>query len=100
MRNVLLPMTSLAPMDLTRCTEAARRLLEELGLAAYRFAIEPGETSWELRLECSAPEGWSSLVVPFDHEALAATLVDPVAHERMLDSWRDELRGCRLLPRS
>lgn len=87
----------LSGAELARCTEAARQLLEALELAAYRFAVEPGETSWELRLESASSTGWRAYTIPIDHELLAATLESPKARERVLASWDGQLAACRRL---
>jgi hypothetical protein len=38
-------------------------LLEQLGLAAYVFAIEPQEDQWQLKIECGIAEGWETVTV-------------------------------------
>lgn len=80
--------------DLERATEAARALLEELGLEAYLFAIEPREGDWELKLECALKEGWQTIALPVELDLLLASRTESGARARLLQSWRDRMAAC------
>ena len=44
--------------DLLQAREAARTLLERLGLEAYLLEVESRDEQWELRVECVVSDGW------------------------------------------
>jgi hypothetical protein len=85
----------MSPTELARCTQTAARILEELGLAAYQFAVEPRDDEWDVLIECSAQDGWHTLSLPIDHDALAKALDDGEEHDRILADWGRELSFCR-----
>ena len=80
--------------DLQRVTDAAGALLEELGLDAYLFAIEPREDDWELKLECAFKDGWQTVTLPVDVELLLASRTDNAARARLLQSWSCRFTAC------
>lgn len=80
--------------DLERATAAAGALLEEMGLDAYLFAIEPREGDWELKLECALQEGWQTITLPVDLDLLLASRAESSARARLLQSWSERLTAC------
>jgi len=74
---------------------AVELILDELGLRAFVFTLEPKEGGWELHLDCSTEEGWQSIALPADIGALRASLGDPGTRERLREDWRARLRACR-----
>ena len=68
--------------------------IEELGLEAYLFAIEPREGDWELKLECAFKEGWQTITLPVDVELLLASRTDSAARARLLQSWSERFTAC------
>lgn len=80
--------------DLKGATEAARALLEELGLEAYLFAVEPREGDWELKLECALEEGWQTIALPVELDLLLASRTETDARARLLSSWGGRLAAC------
>lgn len=79
---------------LAEAREAAGAALEELGLAAYLFEVEPREGPWELRVECAVPEGWETLIVPVDRRQLLASRTDRALRDQLLADWRRALAAC------
>jgi hypothetical protein len=75
--------------------EIISSLLEELGLAAYVFAIEPQEDRWQLKIECGIAEGWETVTVPVDIQALLASRTDADVRKRLLQKWDAKLDACR-----
>jgi tRNA(Ser,Leu) C12 N-acetylase TAN1 len=80
--------------DLEGATEAARALLEELGLEAYLFAVEPREGDWELKLECALEDGWQTIALPVELDLLLASRTETDARSRLLRSWGSKLAAC------
>lgn len=85
----------MSPTELARCTEAAGRILESLGIAAYQFAIEPRDGQWDLLVECSADDGWRVLSVPVERAALASALDDDAMAAGIREEWALALGACR-----
>ena len=81
--------------ELEQATQTAAALLDELGLAAYLFAIEPREGGWELKVECAIEEGWEAITLPVDIQLLLSSRADPDARKRVLETWAPRLAACR-----
>lgn len=78
--------------ELQFATAAARLLLEELGYANWSFSLEPHfDTPWELRLECSAPDGWRAYSFPVDASELVRSLDDEPTRRRLHAEWAGRL---------
>jgi len=75
--------------------EAVSSLLEELGLAAYVFAIEPQEGQWQLKIECGIAEGWETVTVPLDVQTLLASRTQAEVRKNLLRTWGAKLAACR-----
>lgn len=73
---------------------AVEHILDELGLRAFVFTLEPKEGGWELHLDCSMEEGWQSITLPADIGELRTSLGDPAVRERLREDWRARLRAC------
>ncbi len=86
---------SLSAAQLEGATEATYALLDALGLSAYRFAIEPRETAWALKLECAVAEGWEAVTLPVDIDLLLASRTDADARARIANAWAAALTACR-----
>jgi len=82
--------------ELQQAAEAARLMLEELGFAQWSFSLEPHfEGPWELRLECSAPDGWRAYSFPVEPQELIRSLDDPQTRRRLLAEWGGRLACAR-----
>jgi hypothetical protein len=79
--------------------EVAARLLDQLGLEAYLFEVEPGPEEWTLRVECAASDGWRVATIPFPKTDLMASSADPVTFSRLLDTCRGHLWDCSVQQR-
>lgn len=86
----------LSSADLIQAREAAAELLEELGLDAYLFEIEPRDGQWELRVECAIEEGWENVVLPVPKALLLAGRDDVDARQQLLTDWRERLAACKV----
>lgn len=99
---------NLTGKNLAEAKETVGNLLEQLGLSAYLFEVEPHENFWEVRVECaidsdtqgcvSAAEdrtpraaGWQSSVLNVDDKALHACRTDRHFRDQMLSEWRKRL---------
>ncbi len=84
--------------ELSRARETVARILEEMGLEAFLFEIEPRPGAWELRVECAIDNagGWETLTLAVPAELLrAAAGGQPQAHDRLLSLWKGQLAACR-----
>lgn len=88
---------SLTTVELSEASQAAAALLEELGLDAYLFEVEPHlDAEWELQVECAVDEGWQRLCIPIDKEALLASRHDEARRRELMDEWRERLGTCKV----
>ncbi len=85
----------LSTMELAEARQAVAELLEQAGLDAFLFEVEPREGHWELRLECAAPDGWQALVLSVDKDTLLASRKDDEARRRLIEDWREQW-ACKL----
>ena len=86
---------TLSGTELAGATEAASAVLEELGLDAYLFAVEPREGSWELTLECAVDEGWQTIKLPVDVHELLESRRDAGVRSRLTARWGAKFAECR-----
>ena len=86
---------SLSRNELLQAREVVAQVLEELGLDAYLFEVEPREGQWEIRVECAVEGGWETCRLSADKEYLLRGTEDAVVHEVLIDNWREALRACR-----
>lgn len=89
-------MAQITTRDLARTKDAVSALLEQLGLSAYLFEIEPKNDGapWEVRIDCEASDGWQSLSLPIDADRLLESATDAPTRAAMLSEWRSALSGC------
>jgi hypothetical protein len=81
--------------ELAAARETISALLEELGLAAYVFAIEPREGEWELKVECDITDAWETVTMPVEVQALLASRTDAEVRKGLLQKWNARLTACR-----
>jgi len=79
---------------------AIERVLDALGLGTYLFDVEPRDDGWQVKVECQSREGWKVVSVDVERDALARSLHDDAARERLLVTFRDRIGACALPPRS
>jgi hypothetical protein len=89
---------TLSIVELARAREAITGLLDELGLDAYLFEVEPGDEQWELTVDCAVETdgAWESLTLPVAKEMLLASRDDASIHQRILTEWRGHFVACKL----
>lgn len=81
--------------ELLKAKETAAALLEQLGLVAYLFEVEPREEHWEVRVDCALDQGWQTSVLFVDKALLLSSPHDPGARERLLQEWGRHLASCK-----
>ncbi len=87
---------SLSITELAQAREVVTRILDELKLDAYLFEIEPLEGQWEIKVECAVVGGWETVRLTANKEILLRGGDDAVAHEVLLDNWREALLACQV----
>lgn len=84
----------LSATDLIHAKEAARNLLEALGLRNYLYQVEPRENPWMVRVDCAVEDGWRSMTVDVDVTDLLESRNDDSVFERLLASWSKHFQPC------
>lgn len=82
-------------VELARIREAVSKLLDELELEAYLYAIEPQEGQWKLTVECAIDEGWETVKLKANKDYFQHGEDDAVFHQLLLDEWREALSTCK-----
>lgn len=73
--------------------EAAREVLEEVGLDNYLFTLDPREAGWELKVEHPVSEGWQTVTLSVDRDLLLACRTDRSARRLLAERWRQRMSG-------
>jgi hypothetical protein len=81
----------LSTKNLTDAKETVGQLLDQLGLSAYLFEIEPDAERWKVRVECPRNSGWQSSLLMVDDNMLRACRTDRFARDHLLGEWRERL---------
>ena len=87
---------ALTTKNLIEARQAASLILEQLGIEAYLFEIEPKEETWELRVECATTDGWQSLILPVEEKLLLTSQQDAVARNQLREQWRTRFSACKI----
>lgn len=86
---------ALSTGDLIAAKDAVTKLLDELGLAAYLFEVEPRAGDWELRIECELEDGWRIAHLDIPKEQILASTRDRMARASLLRTLRLHLGNYR-----
>jgi len=81
--------------ELAAAREAAAALLDEVGLEAHLFEIEPHKGEWELAVECAIDTGWTTIKLLVEKGQLLASRDDTRVRASLLQDWRDKLAACK-----
>lgn len=81
-------------LDIREGRAAVERILDDLGLRDFVFAIEPKPSGWQLHLECSMAEGWQSITLPADIVELRTSLRDTAVRARLREDLQARLVAC------
>ena len=85
----------LSTVELAEARDIAQSLLDELGLRAYLFEIEPRGQDWELRIDCALNGEWQSTRLQVTSRALQDSRADAAARQALVAQWRPHLEHCR-----
>ena len=86
---------SFSSAEMDAAYEAASRILNDIGLGASQFSIEPQAGMWALHLERIVASGKATASVPFDHHQLKESLDDHEARARLRHDWTTKLASWR-----
>ena len=85
---------SISTQELAQARELVGQLLEALGLDAYLFEVEPGESRWDVRVECAVQGGWTTCELQVEKRQLLDGVGDAAVRQALLDDWRRALSDC------
>lgn len=80
--------------ELARARQVTQLLLDELGLDAYLFEVEPRAGDWKVRIDCAVEQGWEAVVLTVSKDQLLASHRDPAVRGALLDVWDRRLSAC------
>ena len=81
--------------DLLRARAAVDMILDDLGLAAHLFAVEPRAGRWSAVVECATESGWQRTELWAGPELLAVLRGDAESRAALLAEWRTHLAACK-----
>ena len=88
-------MTDATETDLEWAKAAVGTLLEEMGLTAHLYAVEPKEGKWAIIVECAIDSGWQRTELQAGPELLDAIHGNAEARAALLAEWRTHLAACK-----
>jgi tRNA nucleotidyltransferase (CCA-adding enzyme) len=80
--------------DIRSARAAVERLLDEIGLRAYTYTVEPKENGWTVRIECATADGFQQATFAIDPQALGASASDPTVRAKLREAWELRLKAC------
>ena len=80
--------------DIRNAREAVVRILDELGMRAFVYTVEPKEHGWVLSIDCAVDGGWQTAALPVDATELRASLDDASVRDKLRAEWEPHLRAC------
>ena len=80
--------------EIRAAREAVERILDDCGLRAFVYTVEPKVEGWLLIIDCAADGGWQSITLPVDAAELSASLADAAVREKLRHEWEPHLRAC------
>jgi hypothetical protein len=73
--------------DIRNAREAVVRILDELGMRAFVYTVEPKEHGWVLSIDCAVDGGWQTAALPVDATELRASLDDASVRDKLRVQW-------------
>jgi hypothetical protein len=80
--------------EIRNAREAVERILDELGVRAFVYSVEPKESGWILSIECATNGDWQTVALAVDAAELSASLDDPAIRQKLCAEWRPHVRAC------
>lgn len=81
-----------SPRDLDVATDAVRRVLDQLGLPTYLYAVHLDGDRWRVEVEQPLEGAWVAVEVYAPRALLLSALSDPFARSELAGAWSDALR--------
>ncbi len=84
--------------ELVKAREAANAILEELGLDAYIFGVEPHDDGhYALKVECACETdgGWASITLTVPKKKMLTGFDDPTVKSHLFEYWNKKLAACK-----
>ncbi len=81
--------------DLVRARAAVDMLLDDLGLAAHIFAVEPRAGRWSVIVECATESGWQRTELWAGPELPAMLRGAAESRAALLAEWQTHLAACK-----
>ena len=88
---------TLSSTELIKAREAASVLLEELGLDAYLFEVEPQNEHYELKIECACESngGWATVSLTVPKDKMLQGFDDAAIKRQLYAYWAKKLASCK-----
>lgn len=71
--------------DLIEAKEAVAAVLDQLGLTAYLFGVEPHDGAWEVRIDCGRRSDWQSTTLAVDGKRLLSSRTNDAVRAELLE---------------
>ena len=82
---------ALTKTELALARDAARTLLDRVGLSTYLFEVEPRAGAWAVHVEHPREGAWHEVTLVTGRDELLRCIDDRVQRDALARRWRDEL---------
>ena len=82
-------------VDLGWAKAAVGTLLEDMGLSAHLYAVEPRAGKWAVIVECATDSAWQRTELQAGPEPLDAIRGNAEARAALLAEWHTHLAACK-----
>jgi hypothetical protein len=81
--------------ELANAREIVGHMLEEFGLNAYLFEVDPVDKEVRVKVECALDDEWSTVELTLEKGLVLRGMHDPDAQQSIRDQLRKALAPCR-----
>lgn len=89
---------SVSIVELAKARDSVNKILEELQLDAYLYGVEPGDETWELKIECACEidGGWETIMLQVPRQMLLDDFYEENIKQDLFEFWKMKLSSCKL----
>lgn len=85
---------ALSTVQFAKVRDTVGQMLDELGLRAYLFEVEPVEDQVKIKVECALDGEWEAVEVSFDSGLVLRAIDDPEAYRSVRERLRTAVTAC------
>jgi hypothetical protein len=84
----------LSTKEFAQARDIVGRALDQLGLKAYLYELEPADDTMKIRVECALDGEWEVVELGVDVDLLLRGMEDPGAQQSIQEQLRQAVSAC------